>query len=258
MNDIIVEQEITDQQNCVQCSEAIAANSRYCKYCGCVQSADAAVSGKKWDKIKQVALFYSVDIAICCLAQFIHTFRTLVWSLFFDVLMAIIAVAFFCSNWSENKSILVWRNFSILKLIAYGTIAVLGSLIVNYSVTWLNQSLFSREMYYYGLYSKHRYGKELMVFSIAVMPALFEELGYRGYLLQNLLHIVDKKQAMFITAFLFAIIHMSFISLFWLIPFALLLGYVRVKENTLWYGVFMHFCFNLTVCVLELWKLGVI
>jgi len=83
------------------------------------------------------------------------------------------------------------------------------------------------------------------------MPALFEELGYRGYLLQTLLKVADKEQAIYISAFLFAIIHMSFISLFWLIPFALFLGFVRTKENTLWYGVSIHFCFNLTACLFD-------
>jgi len=84
------------------------------------------------------------------------------------------------------------------------------------------------------------------------MPALFEELGYRGYMLQTLLKVAEPDQAIYISAFLFAIIHMSFISLFWLIPFALFLGFVRIKEGTLWYGILIHFCFNLTACMFEL------
>ena len=92
-----------------------------------------------------------------------------------------------------------------------------------------------------------------MIFFVAVMPALFEELGYRGFLLQKLLQVVDKRQAIFISAFMFSIMHISFISLFWLFPFALFLAYIRFKENTLWYGVVFHFTFNLTVCLSELY-----
>ena len=66
------------------------------------------------------------------------------------------------------------------------------------------------------------------------MPAIFEELGFRGFLLSNLLKITEVDQAVYVSAFLFAIIHLSFISLFWLIPFALFLGFTRIKEQTIW------------------------
>ena len=94
-----------------------------------------------------------------------------------------------------------------------------------------------------------------MVLFVAIMPALFEELGFRGFLLQKLLQVVDKKQAIFISGFLFAIMHTSFISLFWLIPFGLLLAYIRIKENTIWYAYLFTFastslfaCLSCTDC----------
>ncbi|MDB5013697.1 MAG: family intrarane metalloprotease, partial [Daejeonella sp.] len=96
------------------------------------------------------------------------------------------------------------------------------------------------------------HGKLLLFIYVAVLPAIFEELAYRAYLLQALKEVVDDKQAIFISAVLFAIIHISFISLFWLLPFALVLGYICVKENSIWYGVAIHFTFNLTACVLDL------
>ena len=86
------------------------------------------------------------------------------------------------------------------------------------------------------------------------MPAIFEELGFRGFLLSNLLKITEVDQAVYVSAFLFAIIHLSFISLFWLIPFALFLGFTRIKEQTIWYGVIFHFTFNCTSEILSLLK----
>ena len=166
-------------------------------------------------------------------------------------MLAIIAVTFFCANWSKNKRLLKWSHFSLLKLISFCGLAIISSVIVSFVVGLLNESLFSKEFSYYAFYSKYAYAKFLMVFFIAVVPALFEELAYRGFLLEKLLQVVDKKQAIFISSFLFAIMHMSFISLFWLFPFALVLGIVRVKEETIWYGISIHFCFNLTACLLE-------
>ncbi|MHB8208237.1 CPBP family glutamic-type intramembrane protease [Mucilaginibacter sp.] len=257
MNNIAEVENLELYKSCIQCDELVATESRFCNHCGHGQNNYSNdVSEKKWSNIKQIALFFILDTVICCVGSFITYFKTLDWSIVIDGLLAIVALTFFFNNWSKNKSILVWRNFSITKLIAYCGIAVVGSFFVNITVGWLNHSLFSKEYSYYALYATSKYGKELMLFFVAVMPALFEELGYRGFVLEKLLQIVDRKQAIFITAFLFAIMHMSFISLFWLIPFALLLAYVRIKENTLWYGVLIHFCFNFTACTIELLNLN--
>lgn len=248
----------SDYKYCLQCSEPIASERRFCKHCGAIQTIDddTTSSGQKWSNIKYAAIFYLFDITLCCLAKFVDAFDTITWSFVLNGLMAAVAVTFFCSNWPANKFLLNWPGFSIVKLLGYGLAAIVGSIVVHYCTHWINHTLFSKEFYYYGFYAGHAYAKILMVFSIAIMPALFEELGYRGYLLQNMLTVTDKYQAIFITSFLFAILHLSFLSLFWLIPFAMALGYVRVKENTLWYGVFMHFCFNLTVCMFEIFKYG--
>lgn len=256
-NDISLTKEQDRHKHCLQCDSLIALESRFCKHCGIVQVVQDTSSGQQpWNIIQQAALFYGIELLLCCLASFIDAFKTFAWSVTFDILLAYVTLTFFFLGWSKNKVLLKCSNFSILKLLGYGLAAAISSVMVSYCVGWLNHTLFSKEFYYYGLYSEHKYAPLLMVFFVAIMPALFEELAYRGYMLQNLLKVTDKNQAIFISSFLFAILHLSFLSLFWLIPFAIALGYVRVKENTLYYGMFMHFCFNLTVCLTEIWKYG--
>lgn len=238
---------------CISCGGEIAVSARFCNHCGSRQSVVAnSDTGNNWLLLKQAALFYGIDVAACCLASFAGVFKTLGWALFFDIAMAISAVLFFTWNWNENKQLLKWKSFSLLKLAGYAAIAICGSVIVHYSVGWLNLVIFNKDDQYFETLRGNLPAEMFLIFFTAVMPALFEELGYRGYLLQNLLKIADKDQAIYITSFLFAIIHMSFISLFWLIPFALFLGYTRVKENTIWYGIFFHFFFNLTACLFQL------
>ncbi|HTD98207.1 MAG TPA: CPBP family intramembrane glutamic endopeptidase [Mucilaginibacter sp.] len=250
---MIVEQtELSDKKPCIHCGALLAMDCKYCNYCGISQSATIQlVFEEKWMLIKQAALFYLLDVIVCGLALF-DAFQSFSWLVLFDAFMALTAIGFFALNWQDNKQLLIWKNFSVRKLAAYGAIAMTGSLLVHYSVGWLNVTFYSKDVYYYNFFEQFGYGKALLIFFTAIFPALFEELGYRGYLLQTLLKVVDKQQAIYISAFLFAIIHLSFISLFWLIPFALFLGYTRVRENTIWYGVFFHFCFNLTVCLMEL------
>ncbi len=238
---------------CNACGALIAADGRFCNHCGAKQIPEfTGATENKWPLFKQAALFYSIDIVVCCLASFVHYFKTLTWLLIFDLVMAISAVAFFCINLGENKLLLSWKIFSFKKLLGYCIIAVVASCLVHYTVGWLNIVIYNKDEHYFQLLKGHFWGVVFAIFFTAVSPALFEELGYRGYLLSAALKVADKEQAVYIVSFLFAIIHMSFISLFWLIPFALFLGFLRVKENTIWYGIFFHFSFNLTACLFDL------
>jgi len=245
--------EIPEQKPCVSCGASIDPNNKFCKNCGTRQSdEDIHWLEKKWTLLKQASLFYLIYIGLCTLSRFTDTFKTIPWFLFLEVVLAGTAVIFFALNWAENKQLLIWRNFSWQKLAAYAAIAITMAFLVHYSVNWLNITVFSRDDHYYSIFAGSKGASFLIILCTAVTPALFEELGFRGYLLQTLIKVTDKEQAVYISAFLFAIIHLSFVSLFWLIPFALFIGYVRIKENTLWYGVFFHFCFNLTACLFEL------
>lgn len=245
--------EIPEQKPCVSCGASIHLNNKFCKSCGARQSdEDIHWLDKKWASLKQASLFYLIYIGFCSLSAFTNVFKTIPWFFFLEVVLAGTAIIFFALNWAENKQLLAWRNFSWQKLAAYGAIAITAAFLVHYSVNWLNITILSRDDHYYSIFAGSRGASFLIILCTAVTPALFEELGFRGYLLQTLTKVTDKEQAVYISAFLFAIIHLSFISLFWLIPFALFIGFVRIKENTLWYGVFFHFCFNLTACLFEL------
>lgn len=242
-----------EKKACIQCIAIIDADCKYCNSCGAKQYTSVNLPDTNdWLLLKQAALFYGISIIICSFGNFIEYFKTFNWLLLFEILLAGVSVGFFIYNWKENKPLLIWRNFSWQKLSAYAGIAMACSFLVHYAVTWLNVTIFSKEETFYEFYRSSYYAGFLLVLFNAVIPALFEEIGFRGYLLQNLLKVADKEQAIYISAFLFAIIHMSFVSLFWLIPFALFIGYVRVKENTLWYGIFFHFFFNLTACLFQL------
>ncbi|MBC6109339.1 CPBP family intramembrane metalloprotease [Pedobacter sp. CCM 8938] len=169
--------------------------------------------------------------------------------------MAISAVIFFGYSWAENKVILKWPSFSLQKLAGLIIATILASIVVTFLVDHLNRDILNKELSYYSIFEFHKYGTYLMFASMALYPAIFEELAYRGYLMQKLLTVVDEKEAIYISSILFFIIHFSFLSIFWLLPFALFLGYLRIKTKTIWYGVFVHFFFNLTACFLDLFPL---
>jgi membrane protease YdiL (CAAX protease family) len=244
--------DLPNTKTCVQCTGLLNIDSKFCNSCGARQSAPEVKVADQWKLLKQASIFYALYLLLCCLSKFTDAFQEISWYLVLEIAGIFLTVGFFTINWTENKALLKWPGFSLQKLSAYCGIAMAGAFLVHYSVDWLNLTIYSEEEHLFNASSGNYYAMFLLVFFTAVTPALFEELGFRGYLLQSLLKVSDTHQAVFVSAFLFAIIHLSLISLFWLIPFALFIGYVRVRENTLWYGIFFHFCFNLTACLFEL------
>jgi membrane protease YdiL (CAAX protease family) len=88
------------------------------------------------------------------------------------------------------------------------------------------------------------------------MPALFEELLFRGLLLGSLRHLLDKNTAVAITAGLFTFTHMQYewyLLLLNLLPLAVFLGYARTNTGSLWTGVFLHFVNNAASVILPMY-----
>lgn len=259
MSDLNTDLQVDEQfsKHCENCNQQLNAVSRFCPHCGyALHNSGDKPATEKWEIIKQAGLFFLTEAIICCSASFITIFKTFAWALTVKIALAAVAATFFGINWPKFKYLLTWQSFSIVKWLGYCGTAVLGSFIIGFLVSNINQSLFSHTFSYYAVYAHYKYGKALTILFVAVMPALFEELAYRGFLLGKLIEIVERKQAIFISAFLFAIMHTSFISLFWLIPFGMLLAFIRLKENTLWYGIFFHFTFNFTTTLIDIAHFG--
>ena len=250
-----MEQEHLSYNVCNNCHNNVPITNKFCSKCGLAQNhVEVGIYQKKWPNIQQIALFFVIEI-ICCIVPLLVEEKSLTTLYFVDLIMGFSAALFFINDWSENKVILKWPGFSILKLLGLIVGTILASVVVTFLVDNLNQFVFKKEVEYYSIFSFHKYGVYIMFCSIALYPAIFEELAYRGYLMQKLLTIVDEKEAIYISSILFFFIHFSLISVFWLLPFALFLGWLRIKTKTLWYGVFVHFFFNLTACFLDLYPL---
>lgn len=240
---------------CDNCQCQVPLGTKFCSNCGRAQNySDIVIQHKKWLNIQQVGLFFAIEI-FCCVASLLVEEHSLTTVFSLDAIMGISALVFFFYNWHENKTILKWPNFSFPKLSGLIVLTIFASVTVTFLVDHLNEFLFKKEITNYTIFEFHKYGNYLMFISLAFYPAIFEELAYRGYLIQKLLSIVDEKEAVFISSILFFIIHFSLISIFWLLPFALFLGWLRIKTKTLWYGVFVHFFFNATACFLDLYPL---
>jgi membrane protease YdiL (CAAX protease family) len=247
----------TTNKSCINCGTILPKTVKFCNNCGLAQSINTSYE-TNWQKpLINLGCFFGLLTIVCLVGNFANN-TGIDFLLLIDLLFILIIIIWVGISWQDIRPFLLWKSFNILKLIVYSLAAVVFAIIVNVIVTWLNKSMFGIEAYYYEVFRHLKYAKLITILMIAVSPAIFEELAFRGVIQSGLSRMIEPQQTIYLTAFLFAILHMSFFSLFWLIPFAVFLSYVRNKENTLWYGVIMHFVFNATACFFEFFKLDVI
>jgi len=253
----IASEEIIEVYLCIHCNQPITEEARYCNHCGALQAVpDIEEAIQKQQRLITLSIFFGVHLTICLFSNFTKYTRGIIPLLIVDGVLSIFTLVYVVLFWSEIKKLFKWKSFSLVKIISYASAAVIAATVVSYAVKWLNKTIFDTDLYYYSAFSHLKYAKLATILMVALQPAIFEELAFRGVMQEGLSKVTDTKQAIFISAFLFTILHMSFISFFWLMPFALWLGYVRMKEKTIWYGMIIHFCFNTTACFLEFFELN--
>jgi hypothetical protein len=95
-----------------------------------------------------------------------------------------------------------------------------------------------------------RLGPELSVFTIAVMPAIVEEIAFRGMLQGRLMALLGARQGFLVTAFAFMFVHLSPLTMPIHLGLGLYLGWLRERSGSLWPGIFVHFAYNTCVVLL--------
>ncbi|MCQ2455616.1 MAG: CPBP family intramembrane metalloprotease [Clostridia bacterium] len=87
------------------------------------------------------------------------------------------------------------------------------------------------------------FGFLLTIIASCIIPALVEELAFRGIAMGILLPF-GESFALFTTAFLFGIMHGNFEQMPFAFLVGIILGLVRIKTETLWIPILIHFSNN--------------
>ena len=254
-----MEESIAVNDTCASCGSKIDPSAMVCYQCG-----KPVVPAEEWEGAYEkfrllIIAFFSINLMVCLLFNFWPPAgETITGLIAVDSFLLLCTLIFAFIMREQIRPLLKWNKFSWWKLALLMIVAIVSAIVVNYGVKWINKSVFDRELYYYASFKHLAYPRLTMFLLIAFVPAFSEELAYRGVIQAGLLKVMHGRQAVVITALLFAIIHMSLISFFWLLPFALFLGWLRQRSTTLWYGIVVHFCFNATTCFIELYQLGLV
>ena len=89
----------------------------------------------------------------------------------------------------------------------------------------------------------------LVLFTVALLPAVAEELMFRGIILNDLKKTFNIHWSVFISAFIFSFIHLQFFGFFPRLLLGIVLGYLYITSGNILVSMLMHFINNAVVVI---------
>ena len=226
----------------------------YCSSCGKRQDAAFSVVYNEEfisKKLYSILAFYVLQLIICLISGIGTYFDTYPNHTILDISFVVITLVFFGLNFKAILPLLKFKRVKLKLLLAFILIAILSSVAISYVVDLLNRFLFNQEYTYTYAFSNVDNKLFWMIISIGLMPAIAEELAFRGVFYNQLKTFLKPAQLVWVTSILFTTIHLSALSALWILPLALILAQLRRKYLTLWYGMAIHFAFNTTAVIID-------
>lgn len=238
------------------CGYSLLSTDTYCPHCGLEVKPHIAYKNIFTSRPMFILLgYYAFCFALWLSLKMGDMVESLADFYLVELVDAFVTVAFALVGIKSLLPLYSFKNVSLKRLLIYSALAVVGSFAVNYVTTLMQVNLLETDVRFSDSFYEADNPFLAMVLSIAVFPAVFEEMAFRGFLYNSIQKLADYKSAIWVSSLLFAIIHFAFLSLFWLIPFAVIAATLRHKHNTLWYGMAIHFIFNLTACFIDYYQL---
>ena len=127
-----------------------------------------------------------------------------------------------------------------------GLVLMMGTILVGMLLTSITSMLFpeSAESMTGSMEAIYSYGYGVCLLLIALLPAVCEELLFRGFLLSSLEHTMKKRAAILTAAIVFGLYHMNLVQTPTTALIGMALCYVAVQSESLLPGMLMHFFNN--------------
>ncbi len=237
---------------CRNCKKRFVNHINYCTQCG--TAIKRGVSHERSRSLNLIITFYVVFLLFAFIAYLVydHYEFSLGLELAVEAGFACLVLLFSAFDYQDVLRLYKIPAMNWKPWLFSFVFPVLSAFLVYYAIEELNVLLFE-EYYDNSLADYMTLSQPLAwaIFFIAILPPIFEELAFRGFLFNQVQKVASNKVTIIATAFIFALVHFSFISLLWIFPFGLVLGYLRSKYQTLWLGMVVHFIHNLIVVLLD-------
>lgn len=237
--------------SCKYCSTLITQTAKYCGGCG--KAIEQGNHGLESKSVQLVFAFYITFLLYSIATFFIYKDEIISLTTEIIIESVFIALTLIFSFFDAkrifglyNIKYISWQNlmFAIVFPIFTAVIVYLG-------VNGLNTFLFEETdniFYEYAAYENSLFWA--LLFTV-IFPPIFEELAFRGFLFNQLRNVANPNVTIIATALIFALVHFSFLSILWIFPFGLVLGYLRHRYKTLWLGMLVHFIHNLLIVLID-------
>jgi membrane protease YdiL (CAAX protease family) len=237
---------------CPTCGAQQNIDFKFCTHCGKrnVNAIKKEHLKDNWfrENLNSLLIYSIFSIMLLLVAAFTEeSIEILVlWSVGFAIVDL-----FFAAYQPQVFKLLNLRKIQLLPLLSIIAFCTLSAFIVYFSMEWLNNVIQGDTTLTIQPFLDLDHPLLYSIIVIAVFPAIFEELAFRGFVFNNFKVIGGHQSAIWGSAFLFALVHFSLLSLVWLLPFGLLLSHFRNKYSTILYGMVGHFIHNSTVVLIE-------
>lgn len=252
---------------CEKCSKIIADEGQFCGRCGHSTQQVATDNSENatlennlqvkspWQRISNAIRLWVFLLALNGIFGLIAHFKDISSPLFDLCAQSISAIIIILACIEGRKEIRPFlSSFGVKKY--YHLVEVTGAFLCITVFMWLYIKGISfigfSTLNYLTDYQQHNWPIWSAFILISLCPAIFEELAFRGYIMNKLEMVGSTQEALVIQAAMFSVLHMfpaSFISHFIL---GLVLGAIRISSKSLYPSMFLHAAWNAFVITKEL------
>jgi membrane protease YdiL (CAAX protease family) len=248
---------------CRACYQPITASAKFCPACGANQYPTMELeqrvdhAARSWPAVRNAILFYVI---------YLSSVVPLLWLPEEDIASGLLVISFvdvviILVYWSIARVPLGpvlrptpeagrWSGIALAVLVPM--------LAVNLAYHFFLQRMFGIEAErIIAPFVEAGYPFWVVLFEACVMPAVWEEVAFRGLIQVRLGAAVRQREAIVLTAVLFAIIHCSALSGVYLFALGIVLGVIRARSGSLLPGMLLHFTHNLVIVLLEHFEIGI-
>jgi uncharacterized protein len=250
---VTVESDFIPQHACKHCGKLLQPTDVFCGQCGREVVAVQQMSrDDAFTTLSPTLLYYFSTLILLLTYKFTSAFPpAFEGQLIVSIIDIAIVIAFWIYARKELKPLFSFSGFSFRIALLTVAGALVGSVVVTLIADLIHVSISDDVFYDPYLFQDTAFPLLISILFICVQPAIFEEVAFRGFMFTNLEKATSPFGAVYITGFVFGIMHLAFISLIWLVPIGLVFALLRLKYNTLWYGIIGHFTYNLGIILIE-------
>jgi len=244
------------ERHCLNCRQSLRAAAQFCANCGHTTRASALVQlqpesaspqsnfASHWNELKRVGWLFGLLLSISLGLGTIGRLSSSPWPSTIASGFEVVIVLWFAGNRFKEVSPLLGIprvdmrtvfELAILSLVFVVLMTGYFALIERAGVPMIHVS---------AEYRKSGWNVGLMLVFISILPAVIEELAFRGVIQSSLEHIVSGRDAWLIQAALFSVLHLLPIVFPSHFIMGLCFGYMRLRSKSLYPGMLLHGSWN--------------